>query len=77
MTLTLPDLPSITDDELRLELACALYGSRRLARGMAAKVAGVDDDAFEKALQVRGITNGYKMADLESDFVTLNRLLAK
>lgn len=77
MTLTLPDMPSIPEEELRLELACGLYGSRKLARGVAAKVAGVDDDVFERALQKRGISNGYKIADLESDLEALDQLLAR
>ena len=76
MTLTFPDIPSIPEDELRLELACGLYGSRRLARGVAAKLAGVDAETFEQALQFRGITNGYKASDLDSDLNALNQLLA-
>ena len=75
MTLTLPDMPPLSEDEVRLELACALYGSRKLARGVAAKLAGVTPDAFEKALQFRGITNGYQINDLESDLAALDKLL--
>lgn len=77
MTLTLPDIPSLAEEDLRLELACGLYASRKLARGFAARVAGVDDDTFEKELQSRGITNGYSSRDLESDLDVLNQLLAR
>jgi predicted HTH domain antitoxin len=77
MTLELPDMPSISIEDLRLELACALYASRRVARGMAAKVAGVDDDTFERALQQRGVTNGYSADDVTCDLSALNELLSR
>ncbi|MGV3658918.1 MAG: UPF0175 family protein [Prosthecobacter sp.] len=77
MTLTLPDIPSLAEADLRLELACGLYASRKMARGVAARVAGIDDDSFEKELQSRGITNGYNSGDLESDLAVLNQLLVR
>ncbi len=77
MTLTLPDLPSVSADEVRLELACALYARRKVARGLAARLAGLEADAFEKELQSRGITNGYGTNDLENDLAALTKLLAQ
>ena len=76
MTLTLPDI-SLSEDEVRLELACALYGSRKLARGIAAKLAGLESDAFERELQHRGLTNGCQPRDLADELTALNQLLAR
>ena len=75
MTLTLPDLP-LSEEDMRLELACALYASRKLACGVAAKLAGVETDAFERELQQRGITNGCQPRDLADELKALNQLLA-
>lgn len=77
MILTLPDIPDLPAADLRLELACGLYASRKLARGRAADVAGIDENQFEKELQSRGITNGYSTDDLDADLAALNELLAR
>lgn len=77
MTLTLPDIPSLAEADMRLELACGLYASRKVARGVAAGIAGVDAEAFEKELQSRGITNGYGVGDLDADLIVLDHLLAR
>lgn len=76
MTLTLPDTLLLEEEEVLLELACGLYASRRLARGRASQLAGVSVDRFETELQSRGISNGYRTADLEDDLSALNQLLA-
>ena len=76
MTLTLPDLP-LSEDDVRLELACALYGARKLARGAAAKLAGWEADVFERELQRRGITNGCEPRDLADELTALNKLFAR
>jgi predicted HTH domain antitoxin len=62
--------------EVLLELACGLYASRRLARGRASQLAGVSEDRFERELQSRGISNGYRTTDLDDDLSALNQLLA-
>lgn len=77
MTLTLPDIPSLPEADVRLELACGLYASRKVARGVAAGIAGVDTEVFERELQTRGITNGYQVCDLEHDLLILDRLLVR
>ncbi|MES2593696.1 MAG: UPF0175 family protein [Verrucomicrobiota bacterium] len=77
MTLTLPDIPTLKEDDMRLELACALYASRKLARGLAAKLAGMESDAFERELQQRGISNGCQANDLAEEMAALNQLLAR
>jgi predicted HTH domain antitoxin len=58
MTLTLPDDPALsgfTEPDLRLELACGLFASGAVARGVAARVAGLDRAAFDEALFARHI----------------------
>lgn len=78
MILTLPDDPALAafrEDELRLELACALYSSRSISRGLAAKLAGMTLDAFEAELHARRIFNGLAPTDLDTDLAVLDRLL--
>lgn len=77
VTLTLPDIPSIPEADMRLELACGLYASRKVARGVAAGIAGMDHEGFEKELESRGITNGYSVSDLDADLKALEHLLAR
>ncbi|MBX7211085.1 MAG: UPF0175 family protein [Verrucomicrobiaceae bacterium] len=76
MTLTLPDMP-MKEEDIRLELACALYSSRKLARGLAANLAGLDTDDFERELQRRGISNGCQPHDLADEVDALNQLLGR
>jgi predicted HTH domain antitoxin len=80
MILTLPDEPGLAlfrEEQLRLELACALYSSRGIAKGVAARLAGMELDAFEAELYSRGISNGCKPADLDADMTALDNLLKK
>lgn len=77
MTLTLPDEPGLAlfhEDQLRLELACALYCSRSVAKNLAARLAGMEPDAFEVELHARAISNGYQPADLDADLAVIERL---
>jgi predicted HTH domain antitoxin len=58
VTITLPDLPEterLAKEELRLELACALYSRGRVGKFTGAQVAGVDLFDFQRALGERGI----------------------
>ena len=58
MTLTLPDssvTARITPEELKLELACALYARGKIGKIAGAELAGVDFFAFQHALGERGI----------------------
>ena len=55
----MPDLPAterFTPDELRLELACALFARRKITSVTGARMAGVDlSHTFQRALGERGI----------------------
>ena len=72
MTITLPDIPDapgLSPDEVRLELACALYARGRVGKIAAAELAGVDFFAFQRALAERGVppyTEAMLADDLES-----------
>ncbi len=58
MTIELPDLPAsdpLTPEEVRLELACALYARGRIGKVAAAGMAGVDFFSFQRALGERHI----------------------
>ena len=74
MTLELPDLPvSLTPQELRLELACALYARGRIGKGGGSRLAGVDFFTFQRALGERRIPL-YTESMLDEDLATLKRL---
>jgi predicted HTH domain antitoxin len=78
MTLELPDTPAtrdLTPDELRLELACALYARGRIGKAGGAELAGVDFFTFQQALGDRAIES-YTPAMLDEDVATLRRLFA-
>ncbi len=60
MTLTLPDDPAlgqVSEGELRLGLACGLYASAQVSRNVAARIAGMDRQAFDEALFQRNIAS--------------------
>ena len=75
MTLTLPDDPALAafpEEELRLELACALFSDGRLSRSVAARVAGMDRAKFDEELFRRRIPS-YTEDMLAQDMATLCR----
>jgi len=77
MTLTLPDNPAtarMTPEELRLELACALYARHKVSTIAGAELAGVDFFTFQLACRDRGIPKHFSLEDLEQDIASLNRL---
>ena len=58
MTLVLPDIVSaeqLSEQELKLELACALYARGKISKVAGAELAGIDFFAFQGALAERGI----------------------
>lgn len=77
--MTLPDTPALrafTAEDLRLELACALYQRGRLGKIAASEVAQIDFFSFQQALQERGIP-AVEENDLEQDIKTLGRLFPR
>ncbi len=76
MTIELPDevlQDSLTPQELRMELACALYARGRIGKVAGSRLAGVDFFEFQRALGERGIPL-YSEEMLTEDVATLQRL---
>ena len=76
MTITLPDTPAtlaMSEAEIRLELACALFAQGRIGKVGGAEMAGVDFITFQRALGERGIPL-YTAEMLEEDLVTMRKL---
>lgn len=76
MTLTLPDSPTterMSEAELRLELACALFAQGKIGKVGGAELAGVDFFTFQGALGERGISF-YTVEMIEEDSANLRTL---
>ena len=75
MTLELPDAETrnLTPEELRLELACALYARGRIGKVGGANLAGVDFFTFQRALGERQISS-YTAEMLHEDVETMKKL---
>src|SRR5437899_10552336 len=75
MTLELPDAETrnLTPQELRLELACALYARGRIGNVGGANLAGVDFFMFQRALGERQISS-YTAEMLHEDVETMKKL---
>lgn len=74
MTIELPDVPPserLTPEEIRLELACALYARGRIGKVTAVEISGVDFFAFQRALGERGVPL-YTQQMLAADIQSLN-----
>lgn len=75
MTLTLPDDPALadlTESEIRLDLACALFAAGRISRPVAARMAGMERFDFDRELVVRRIPS-YTEEMLEEDLASLQK----
>ena len=60
--------------EIKLELAIALFQQEKLSFGKARELAGVDFWTFQQILGSRGIHPHYDVAELEEDLVALAAL---
>lgn len=77
MTLELPEISAIrrfSAEDLRLELACALYARGRLGAVSGADLCGLDLVSFQAALREREIPRQYSVEDLDDDLATLEKL---
>lgn len=77
MNLELPEISAIqrfTAEDLRLELACALYARGRVSAVSGADLSGVDLVTFQQALQERNIPRQYSAQDLDDDLSALDKL---
>jgi len=79
VTIELPDGPlpeSMTPQELRLEIACALYARGRIGKVAGSRLAGVDFFEFQRALGERSIPF-YTEKMLTEDLASLEQLFPK
>ncbi|GIV70510.1 UPF0175 family protein [Caldilinea sp.] len=64
----------LTVDELKQELALALYQQGRLSFGKASEIAGISVWDFQMLLGARKIPVHYDLQDYEDDLATLHAL---
>jgi len=80
MTLNISDqilqASGLTEEELTLEIAIALYQREILPLGKAAAFAGLHRMAFQAALSERKVPINYDAEDLEADLNALDRILS-
>lgn len=68
------DTARLTIDDLRIEIAVALYAQRRLSIGKARELAGMALWEFRQLLACRRISPHYDVAELDQDVATLREL---
>jgi predicted HTH domain antitoxin len=76
MTITLPDSPAtgaLSEAEMRLEVACALFVQGRIDKVGARDMAGLDFFAFQRALRNRQIST-FTVDDLHHDVAALDAM---
>lgn len=75
MTITVSDdileATRLTEAEIRLELALALYASGKLTLARARRLADMSETAFNDLLFERGIMMPYSMEDWEKELETI------
>jgi predicted HTH domain antitoxin len=78
MSVTIPDeflhAASMSEAELRQELAVMLFERDRLTLAQAARLAEMDRVRFQHLLSSRGIGPHYDVSDFEQDLATLEDL---
>lgn len=65
---------SFSIEEIRLEVAVALYAKNMLTLEQASKIAELDQLRFQQVLGARKIPLHYTLKDFEEDLNTLNEL---
>ncbi len=79
MILTLPDDPALagmSEADIRLDLACALFAAGRVSRDVACRIAGMERYDFDGELASRRIS-GYTAEMLDEDLATLETLFSR
>lgn len=74
MTLELPEIENTDPDELRLELACALYARGKISAVTGSHLASMDLISFQGALKERGTARNYTLEDFHDDMDALKKL---
>lgn len=64
----------ISENDMRIELAIALYKRGKLSIGKASELAGLHKIEFQRELGVRGEVSNYDESDLEEDLEMLKKV---
>ncbi len=67
ITIDLPDNLPLTEADLRIELAIALFQQDHISLGRASKIAGIYIMDFQKLLANRGICIHYDIEEFQQD----------
>ena len=70
----LVEATGLSESELRLEIAVALFSSERLTLGQASRLAAIPQAAFMQELGARRIPVHYGTEELEQDLETVEEL---
>ncbi len=73
ITLDLPDNLSLSETDLRTELAVVLFQQNRITLGTASRIAEMHQIEFQRLLASRNINLHYDVADLEQDLSSLRQ----
>lgn len=65
----------LTADQVRIEVAVALYRDRKVSMGRAARLAGLARIPFQRETARRGVTVDYEVEDFEEDLRNIQPLL--
>ncbi len=79
MTITLPDDPALhdfTEEDILLDLACALFAAGRISRPIAARMAGLELHEMDGELHRRRIS-GFTEETLDEDMDALKDLFPR
>jgi len=78
MNLAIPDdiilAADVSAEDLKLEIAMALYQQKKLSMGKARRLAGMDLIQFQKEIARRGLCVNYDVEEFKADLKTLERL---
>lgn len=73
ITINLPDNLSLTEADLRQELAITLFRQELITLGTASHIVGMTQLEFQGLLSDRGISIHYDMDDYKADIESLRR----
>ena len=71
--LNLPDDLTLSETDLRAELAVALFQQKRITLGTASQIAGLHQLEFQQLIASRGINIHYDVEDFERDLTSLRQ----
>lgn len=73
ITIDLPDEVQVSENDLRTEVAIALFQQERITLGTASQIAGLHQIEFQRLIASRGISIHYDIEELEQDLSSLRQ----